>query len=558
MSYAQMPSGIILPAELARQTLAAMMAPMFPVGNPGAYRSASAANKNVAGWNTTDGSADTDTLVDLPTLRRQSRDLVRNEALPAGAIGTMVDGVVGQGIIPQARIDYKFLGITEEQAQQWESDAERIFAHVANKPTFDSEGRLNFWQAQRLAYRSKLESGDIGFVRRYIPKKGKALGVAVQIVEADRIETPLEKQNDPNIRSGVEVDADGAVTAFHVMQDHPGEKILLQTKFSRIPAYDDNGDPLMGIVVNRLRPGQTRGIPHLAPVIEQFKQLGRYTEAEVTAAVIAGMFAVFVTTPQPGQGPLPAGMLPGQVGMAPNSLPPGNKAQKMQSGMMIDLLPGEEITVADSKRPNVAFEPFINAVLSQIGTALGVPREVMIKQYNTSYSAARAAIMDAYRHFLVERDDLISQFCQLCWNWVITEAVATGLLSAEGFFENPIIRDAWLGTEWIGAPAPQIDPSKEANAASAWHQLGVKSLQDICAEQGKDYDVTLKQRAKERRQEEEAGLIQIPAPIAAPTNQPQQAGQRTAMAVSLVEDLMSIGELSGANGQELLDLLEAA
>ena len=33
----------------------------------------------------------------------------------------------------------------------------------------------------------------------------------------------------------------------------------------------------------RTRPGQTRGIPYLAPVMELVKQLGRYSEAEVAA-----------------------------------------------------------------------------------------------------------------------------------------------------------------------------------------------------------------------------------------------------------------------------------
>lgn len=535
--YAQLPgSDLILPADLAKSAMASMIGNMFPLGIPGAYRTANYNNKNTRGWNLTGGSGDTDTLADLPTLRRQSRDLIRNEALPSGAIGTMVTGVVGQGVIPQARLDHEFLGISEEEAAKWEKMAERIFRHVANKPTFDSEGRLNFWQQQRLVYRSKLESGDVFVLRRYIPRPGKALGIAVQLVEADRVATPLDMMHDPKIRAGIQLDGNGAPDKFWVMQRHPSEMMLGTAQFSAtgvqsyysayftdLPAHDKNGDPLVLMVCNRLRPGQTRGVPHLAPVIEMFKQLARYSEAEVTAAVISGMFAVFVTTPQAGSpaGPIPPGMLPGQIAMSnlpgqvalpPNALPQGNKALTMQSGMIVDLLPGETIEVAQASRPNTAFEPFINAVLSQIGTSLGLPREVMLKQYNTSYSAARAAIMDAYRQFLIERDDLITQFCQPVWNWVITEAVARGMLDASGFFDDPIRREAFLSVEWIGAPAPQIDPMKEAAAATEWHALGIKSKQDISAEQGKDYESTFKQRVKEHKQEVEAGLVQPPVP----------------------------------------------
>lgn len=513
-----------------------MIRQLFPVGIPGAYRTAGFSNKATAGWKLTAGSADTDTLADLATLRRQSRDLIRNEALPSGAIGTMVSGVVGNGVIPQARIDYEYLGITEEEAEKWENAAERIFRHVAEKPTFDSACKLNFYQMQRLIYRSKKESGDALAMRRFIERPGKALATSVQIIEADRLATPLDMQINPMMRAGLELDEHGDTAHYWIMQRHPAEMLAgtsqftaaaIQTNlseyFTRIPAYDLNGQPLVLMLVDYLRPGQSRGVPALAPVIELFKQLARYSEAEVTAAVIAGMFAVFVKSPQAGgpAGPLPPGLLPGQVGLQNNAIPDGNKAIKMQSGMVVDLLPGEEIEVADATRPNSTFEPFVTAVLSQIGTSLGLPREVMLKQYNTSYSAARAAIMDAYRQFLIERGDLITQFCQPVWSWVISEAVARGLLKAPGFFDDPIARDAWLGTEWIGAPAPQIDPVKEAAAATAWVELGIKSKQDVCAEQGKDWYSTFKQRAKERRMEDAAGIA-VPAAVQAQLQQQQE------------------------------------
>ena len=499
--YAQLPSGLIMPHELAQTAIS-----NYLFGNAGAYRSASSRNKNTAAWSTADGSADTDTLTDLATLRRQSRDLVRNEALPAGVIGTMDLGVVGQGIIPQARIDSDYLNLTADQAAEWERAAERIFNHVANKPTFDSECKLNFWQQQRLIYRSKLESGDCIAVRRYIKRKGKLLGVSIQLVEADRLATPIAMQDDDKVRSGIELGDNGEPVNYHIMQSHPAEKLEPETSFTKIPAYDKNGDPLVLHIVTRLRPGQTRGVPHLAPVIELFKQLGRYTEAEIAAAVVSGMFAIMVTSPAP-VGPLGTAMA-GIPGMVPSNTT-ASKApgfQEMRSGMIVDLAPGEDIKVAEATRPNTAFEPFVNACLSSAGAALGIPSEVLLKRYNTSYSAARAAIMDAYRQFLVERDDMVYQFCQPVWSWVITEAVAAGLLDAPGFFEDPLARDAWLGTEWIGAPAPSIDPTKDAAAEAAWHALGIKSKQDICASQGRDFDSTLKQRAKEKNAEDKNGL----------------------------------------------------
>jgi capsid protein len=41
---------------------------------------------------------------------------------------------------------------------------------------------------------------------------------------------------------------------------------------------------------------QSRGIPALAPVIESLKQLDRYAEAELMAAVVSAFFTVFIKT----------------------------------------------------------------------------------------------------------------------------------------------------------------------------------------------------------------------------------------------------------------------
>ena len=527
MTYAQLQSGLILPEQLARSIMTEWM-----FGVRGAYRSTSPTNKNTAGWQTSDGSADADTLADLPTLREQSRDLIRNEALPAGAINTVVTAVVGTGVVPQSRIDYEFLGIDEEAAEEWERRAERVFAHWADSTACDAEGRLNFWRLQELVLRSKLESGDVFAVRRYLPSPNRLISTCWQIIEADRVSTPSDKavMLKDRVRGGIELDDTGRPAACYIAQKHPGENTsLLSTEYTRIPYLDPAGNPLVLHVARRLRPSQTRGVPYLAPVIELLKQLGRYTEAEVTAAVISGMFSVFVKTPAAGTAGSPIqsmqfnGGLPGVVGSQP-PLPQGNKVSKLQSGIIMDLAPGEEIQIAEAQRPNTAFDPFVLALLRQIGAALEIPFEILIRHFTASYSASRAALLEAWRFFLRERDALVSEFCAPIWHAVITEAIATGLLDAPDFFTDPLKREAWLAVDWVGQSAPQIDPVKEANAAKLWNELGVLSLQDIASAQGRDFDRTIRQIAKERKLKQEL-LPQTTDPSAAPAQQQQQPEQ---------------------------------
>ena len=293
---------------------------------------------------------------------------------------------------------------------------------------------------------------------------------------------------------------------MHIAQQHPGERYQNQGLveiFTEIEAHDGNGDPLILPIIPRLRPGQTRGVPYLAPVIEMFKQLSRYTEAEIAAAVISGMLAVMVKSPLP-TGPLPTA-IPGMV-QGRQMTPKGGQMTRLQSGMIVDLAPGEEIQVVDTTRPNPVFDAFVQALLRQIGAALEVPFEVLIKHFTASYSAARGAIMEAWRFYMKERDFLVHSYCQPCWEWAISEAVAAGLLKAPGFWDDPLRRAAWLGCDWIGQGVPQIDPEKDANAATSWNALGVWSLQDIAAQQGKDWDRVMRQLTRERKAREAAGL----------------------------------------------------
>lgn len=517
-TYAQLPGdGIILPQALAASVLTERML------GPGGYRTTNPNNRNTAGWMTNTGSADSDTIPDIQKLREQSSDLVRNEALPAGIIAANATAVVGTGVVPQSRVNAKYLGITQDEADDWQTKAEAIFNQAADKTHWDAERKQTFWQQQALIQRSMKERGDVFALRRYIPRAGKTLGLCVQIVEGDRVSTPETAQNDypgRDIRAGCERDSDGAAVAWHVSKMHPGERYMARPaqeamKWSRITAFDDNGDPIILPVIPIVRPGQTRGVPYLAPVIEMLKQLTRYAEAEIAAAVVSGMLAVMVKSPA-ATGPL-AGLGGGVPGMVVGQNPATvQNVTRLQSGMILDLKPGEDIEVVSSTRPNTAFDPFVTAVLRQVGAALEIPFEILVKHFTSSYSASRAALLEFWRFVLKERDFLVVSFCQPCWEWAISEAVAKGLLSAPRFFDDPMRRAAWLGCDWVGPGIPHLDPLKEANAAKAWNSLGIWSLQDISAQQGKDFDRTHRQLVREREMREKDGLILPPAEPGAP------------------------------------------
>ena len=66
---------------------------------------------------------------------------------------------------------------------------------------------------------------------------------------------------------------------------------------ARVQAYGERtGLPNILHVMESERPDQYRGVSYLAQVIEPLLQLRRYTESELTAAVVESFFTAFIKT----------------------------------------------------------------------------------------------------------------------------------------------------------------------------------------------------------------------------------------------------------------------
>ena len=455
-------------------------------------------------WRPGTGSANADTNCDLPTLRGRSRDLQRNAPIATGAINTVVTSTVGVGLRPQSRIDRELLGLSEDEADAWERHAQRVWRLWADSPNCDVTRTQHFAGLTDQVLRATLASGDVLVIRRFVERGGDLLGLKIQTVEADRISNPQLQGDTDRLIQGVEIDADGAPLRFHVRSRHPGDVLWRGTdSWSAVPAYGlETGERFALLVFKRERPGQMRGVPFLAPVIEPLKQLDRYSEAELTAAVVSALFTVFVKSATPDDGLGGAGLA-----TPDGQLAPAVGDYRLGSGAIVELADGESIETANPNRPNDKFDPFFQAYLRQIGVALEIPFELLIKHFTASYSAARGAMLEAWRAFLTRRQWLVQMFCQPCYEWVIAEAVLRGHLVAPGFFEDPIRRAAWTGAMWVGPAQGQIDPRSEIEAAKGRVELGISTLeQETAAITGGDWEQNHVQQVKEQRARTRDGL----------------------------------------------------
>ncbi len=463
-------------------------------------------NRNLKKWPAGNKSANADIEPDRKRLIARSRDLVRNNALAAGAINTKVSNIVGTGLKPQPCIDYEFLKITDEQANEWENNTRREFGMWAESVNCDITRTSNFYELQDLAFRSVLENGDSVCLLPMKAVPGFIYETRLQLIEADRLCNEGFKADTALMTSGIQRDEFGAPTSYSILNYHPGDMYITKAyKWETIPAFGARtGRRNVIHLFRRLRMGQSRGIPDLAPVIELLRQLGEYTEHELTAAAVSSMFTVFVKS-EGARGLAPMEPISESGGSITDS------DYKLGSGAIVELDKGEDVTFGNPTRPNVNFDPFVQAILKQIGIALELPYEILIKHFESSYSAARASMLEAWRFFSGRRDWLASNFCSVVYEAWMWEAVAKGRIIAPGFLTDPAIRAAYLKAQWFGPARGQIDELKEAKAAEVWLAMGVKTLDQVTREEtGADWLSNQRQRIKEVTLRRDAGLENDP------------------------------------------------
>lgn len=471
---------------------------------------ASKTRRALKGFTATSSSPNEDINWNQYTLRQRGRMLYMSSPVAASAIKTNRTKVVGIGLSPKSAIDVETLGISAEAAKAWQHRVEREFAMwAAKKENCDAIGVNSFYQMQGLALTSWLVNGDVfGLIQRKDATKLNPYTLRIHMIEADRISTPvgengiplvgggptdgINKDNGNRIFDGVEVDDHGMIVAYHVCNVYPNQVIrdpVRVPSWTRVLAYGRRtGLPQILHVMDAERPDQYRGVTYLAPVIESLLNISRYTQSELMAALIQSFFTAWIETEtNPAEIPF------NEVGYGPDASPdnpPDTYASEnpheheMGPGTINVLKPGEKIVFGNPNIPSNGFDSFFKVICKEIGAALEIPYDTLLKEFNASYSASRAALMEAWEAFRMRRTLLVNMFCQPVYEIWLSEAVATGRIQAPGFFTDPAIRAAYCKAQWLGPVQGQLDPMKEINANLLAISHGIKTHEQVTREYG--------------------------------------------------------------------------
>ncbi|MBQ9252255.1 MAG: phage portal protein [Clostridia bacterium] len=469
------------------------------------YHGASQTKNSLIGWITGGGSAEDDIDLQGSLLRIRSRDLYAGGGLGRGAPATLTTNVVGWGIRPKPKIDADVLGMSPEAAEEWQANTLREFQMWAKSPMCDWTRQNTFWEMQELAFRSMLVSGDVFALFGMKPNGRNPYQTTIRLLEADRISTPestgdSEAENTENggrIVDGIEINKDGEVIRYHIATYHPlAEETPDEIQWEAVDAYGkDTGAVNVLHLMTVERPEQHRGIPFVSGMIEQVKQLDRYMDGELAASLVAAMLTVFITSD---------GTQDDSFDSINDSISAEEKVTdsdlkiELGNGNVYELPPGKKIDHVGVNRAPSAFESFVSQVITMIGSSMEIPYEVLMHRYDHNYTASRSAMLDFWKVVRRYRQHFIDRFNQPIYEQWLAEAVALGRIEAPGFFDDPAIREAWCGCQWIGTSQGHVQPVQEANAAKIRMETGISTGEQEAMEyNGGDYLDNLKARGRE-------------------------------------------------------------
>ena len=466
-----------------------------------AYRGASHVLRSMQAYTPLLGSAASD----LPkweqmTLRARSRDAMRNHPLARAALTRSRTNIVGTGLMCRPSIDADILGLSPEQAKALNRTLRQRFrAWAESAQACDWEATSDFYGMQGLALLSAMASGDVFAITPLQDRRGNTSPLKVQLVEADRISNPLDGADTDSLMDGIAMQ-DGVPFGCFIRSQHPGE-VRTTSRIARWDFYPFFGQEtgrrrVLHVWNDKERPGQVRGAPFLAPILEPLVQISRYGGAELMAAVLSAMLTFFIEKEseqldENGQ-PIP--------------FAEDGASFRVGEGAVVDLAPGEKANMANPSRPNAQFDPFFMAVTKQIGAALELPVDELLLHYQSSYSAARAAMLQAWRFYTMRRWFLAQQFCQPIYELWLDLEVASGRVSLPGY-GDPMRRIAYSRALWIGPSRGSMDEEKEARAAKTRIEIGVSNEAIETAQMtGEDWEDVYEQRLEEVNRRKADGM----------------------------------------------------
>jgi hypothetical protein len=389
------------------------------------------------------------------------------------AVDKQTQYAIGNGLLFRSQPSWRMIpGFSRDDAKEWGREAQQIIHYYFNM--------FDFYDKQIPLFSGALTTGDalLFFIR-----EGGKLSDLVEF-SGDQINWSHTRAISKNIGYTLGIKHDQLLRPLGIMK--------YDTK--DIDFNDSAGNANLLQFMIKEQPRQLRGNPLAYAIINLAKNDDRHHDATVARAIIEsiliGSFETDVTDPARQTRGF-AARNKAKVQGDDNTSGFVEKVANffnLGAGNMYKFRKGESMKFNDLKTPSNNFGEFKQWMLNYIGAATGTPAQVITSRYETSYTSHKGAFNDFIKSYTYKRKMFERNVMNVVVKECLKDAILNGLISAPGFFDNPMIQYAYCQGSYLGPVPGAINPVQEANANEKNVKNAFVTRSDIASLHGNEFD----------------------------------------------------------------------
>lgn len=432
------------------------------------------------------------------TVISRARYECANNGYADGIIQTLAEDAIGTG--PRLQL---FLSDATPAAQEKQIRVQLQRREMRFREWMEAVSLTDKLKIARIA---KARDGEVFLRIVRNPKIRSAAAFDVSLYEAEQIGSRILSEyaefwpnGNPKEFDGIIFDQFGNPTEYRFWRIHPGAAGLA---FVSDDSYLVSAADVIQYA-HIMRPGQHRGLSEIAATLNIFNDLRRFTNATLAAAETAAEISFLLHTNAEAD--------------ADEYEDSDKKESSIHFMDVIELernaglaLPdGYDATQMKAEHPTDKYVEFVDAKLSEAARPLSMPFAIAKGDCSKSnYASGRLDHQMYHRKIYSERARIENQILNRLLNR-FEEFDRIAFARDYAHEENILHQWMWDGFE-------HVDPVKEANAQATKLANHTTTLAEECAKEGKDYELVLRQIAREMELAKTLGLTVAPIPAAAP------------------------------------------
>ena len=436
---------------------------------------AAARGRRTDAWVTQGSSADAASARGFGIQRDRARDLVRNNPYAKKAIESWVSNLIGAGWSFKAKQ-------SRRNGRQGERVTEVMRAWMADPQQCDYNGLLNFDGLMAQAVRCWKESGE-ALIRMRTPSTAtiRRLGLVVpmqlQLMEGDWIDETHDTPGETGkgwTKRGIVYDAEGRRESFWIYNYHPGESAVQATSIvsNTVPA-----DQIIHLFTPE-RPGMTRGVSCLAPVMIRLRDLGDLLDARLMKEKVAACLAAAV------------------VDLDGTSDQKSTIGDRIEPGGIVRLGPGQDIRTINPPAAG-EIDRVIKTYLLEIAAGIGITYEELTGDYSGgSFTQGRMGWIGFQRRLQSDTWQILAPmtFDRIA-GWAFNAMSAVGI-PTDG-----------LSADWTPPRRELFDPQSETNSTISRVRAGLLPPQEAIRADGYEPDEVIRLIGEWNKLLDAAGIV---------------------------------------------------